>query len=170
MINVKVITTIILIINCVACEAIRDTLPDDVQRLGDIPIQALDDDMLMQVINAISCTEPSPTVNAPDELFIVCCESIELWADTQRPILSGKIINNTPLTYKEVIHRVEVRNAEGHLIAANIIRYTRERNILRDLQPFDSWFYFVIYSEDLKVEDFVNITFVLVDSTLAVPD
>ena len=166
MINVKVIATIILIINCVACEAIRDTLPDDVQTLGDIPIETLDDDMLMQVINAIS-TEISPTVNVSDESFSVCCESIELWKDTQRPILRGKITNNTPFTYKEVIHHVEIRNVEGHQRAVSIISYTDERDSSRDLQPFDSWFYSIVYTDDLKVEDFVNITFELIEATLA---
>ena len=142
-----------------ACDAVRDTLPNDVTTLGDIRIDEIDGESLEQVIRDSLAGEDVTIGDDTDNVFIVCCQTFEQWG-VDTVYIEGDIFNNSDNRYVDVTHVIKVYDHKDEIIQLDRITYTEERFLWDfDLQPYQTYNYLVRFDGVLADINRVEITY-----------
>ena len=137
------------------CDAIRDTLPNNVTTLGDIRLDDIDDDAIEQAVRDFvqEAVEDDVLVDPTENVFSVCCQYIREYEYREGYVeIGGEILNKSNNRYIEVVHLIEVYDTNDNVIGSGRITYkdqTRYSGWDFDLQPYQSYEYSVRIEYDV---------------------
>jgi hypothetical protein len=148
----KLIVSFTIILLLIGCDAIRDTIPDDVTTLGDIRLDDIDDDAIEQAVRdfVLEAVEDDVLVDPTENIFSICCQYIIAldWFEGHVQI-GGQILNESNNRYVEVVHILRVYDNEDKVIVSERITYKSQTFAKFDLQPFQSYEYDIIIENDV---------------------